>query len=194
MWEIFRSHQYENAYLQFLNDEAVKLTLEAVLESVKFIELILNSNNSPKIITYDTLIPLREHADQVQHDWNMMADMNIFELHAQLHYDLGTFFFQQKNIENARKHFVNCSKSLKDISRNIEFDYLSFAEDSLNGYLSACDVSVMTFDGREKSLTHKFLYYIYVDIEVSQILHLLIIIKPLLFSFYRTTQTSLKCY
>lgn len=72
-------------------------------------------------------------------------DISPFEYEAQIHYDLGCFYFNRENYELAKQHFFKSSESFYSLNIDADLEYASFDMKYLNGYLCACNVPVVDY-------------------------------------------------
>lgn len=126
-----------------LVDDYFMCTPELIMNSVNFLTNILTSNHFPPVLTFDTFQMLTEDSKEVEHNWEKSIEVSAFEYEAQVHYDLGCFYFNRENYAAARNHFLKSSESYYGLNVDADLEYASFDMRRLNGYLNACDVAVL---------------------------------------------------
>lgn len=118
-------------------------TPELVTASVDFLTAILNSERFPSIPTLGTFRMLTEDSTQVEHDWAHSLEISAYEYKAQIHYDLGCFYFNREKYPVAQEHFMRASESYYGLNVDADLEYASLDVNRLNGYLCACNVPIV---------------------------------------------------
>lgn len=122
-------------------------TPENLNRSLNFLNNTLSWEKIPKLLTFNCFVMLKENSSNAETDWNNAVPISNKEFKAQVHYDLGCFFFYKENYKLATAHFGQCKQFFYAIRDNTGL--ISVERDDLEGYVLAC------MGGSRKSLLHQ---------------------------------------
>lgn len=128
-------------------EETLLCSPENLNKSLYFLNRALSWENIPKMLTFECFLMLKENSDNVETDWSHAIPISSGEFKAQIHYDLGTFFFYKENYKLATTHFVQCKQFLDAVKG--DSGLITIDKDDLEGYLLAC------MGGSKKNLLHQ---------------------------------------
>lgn len=117
-------------------EESLLCTPDNLNRSLYFLNQALSWKTTPKMLTFDCFLMLKENSSNVETDWSQAIPISTEEFKAQLHYDLGCFFFYKENYKVATTHFVQCKQFFEGIKENVGL--VTIDRDDLEGYILAC--------------------------------------------------------
>ena len=117
-------------------EENIICSDDNIERSLSFLTEALMWKSVPLMLTYDCFVAPSEHESQIDHDWKQAVNISRNEFNAQIHYELGMFYFYKENYDMARTHFKSAVECFKQIDENVGF--VSVKLGSLEGYLLAC--------------------------------------------------------
>lgn len=107
-------------------------------KSLFFLSNSLTVDKLPKILTFDCFVMLKEDSKTIVSDWSQAVQISKEELQAQVHYDLGCFFFYKENYVVARAHFMESRTFFKQLTHTTGFADVD--TEDLEGYIAACNM------------------------------------------------------
>lgn len=137
--KIPRQNQQNNEFLIGNIDDCFSCTQDLILLSLNFLNSVLMLNRTPKLLTFDTFVMLNEDSTDVEQNWINSAEMSRHEFEAQIHFDLGCFYFYKEMYYPAKQHFLKCNDEFYLLEANHAFVYANFDQNYLHGFLFACN-------------------------------------------------------
>lgn len=131
-------------------EETLICSQENVNRSLSFLNDSFTWEKLPKMLTFDCFIMLKEDSKNVESNWSHAVPISKEELHAQVHYDLGCYFFYKENYMLATRHFMQSKICFKDLKQTAGF--VDIEVEDLDGYISACSSQAGEI---QKSLLHQ---------------------------------------
>lgn len=128
-------------------EESLICSSENINESLNFLNRVLSWEKIPKMLTFSCFLMLKENSSNAETDWAHAVPISKEEFKAQVHYDLGCYFFYKQNYKLATAHFVECKKLFVAIKESTGL--ITVDKDDLEGYLLAC------MGGSNKDLLHQ---------------------------------------
>lgn len=128
-------------------EESLLCSPEQLNRSLYFLNSALSWERVPKMLTFNCFLMLKENSSNVETDWSHSIPISKEEFKAQVHYDLGCFFFYKENYKLATTHFVECKEFFNAIGESSGL--VSIDREDLEGYILAC------LGGSKKNLLHQ---------------------------------------
>lgn len=128
-------------------EESLLCSSENLNRSLYFLNRMLSWEKIPKLLTFNCFLMLKENSSNVETDWTHAISISNEEFKAQVHYDLGCFFFYKENYKLATAHFVECKQFFDAIRESTGL--ITIDRDDLEGYVLAC------MGGSKKDLLHQ---------------------------------------
>nr|XP_022899838.1 integrator complex subunit 8 [Onthophagus taurus] len=126
-------------------------TEENIQRCIQFLVESLSWEKSPPMLNYECFVMLSEDTDDIEHTWDQAEQISKYEYDAQIHYELGCFFFYKENYDLAKNHFKSAMDCYRFVKTSTGFMYFNVEE--LQGYLMACQASP---EESNKNLLHLF--------------------------------------
>lgn len=154
-------------------EESLFCSPEQLNRSLYFLNSALSWERIPKMLTFNCFLMLKENSSNVETDWSHSIPISNEEFKAQVHYDLGCFFFYKENYKLATKHFVECKEFYKAIRESSGL--ISIDKEDLEGYILAC------VGGSKKNLLHQLRNSVSNQYTVKKIFLVLIVASKTVF-------------
>lgn len=118
-------------------EESILCSQENLSKSLSFLTNVLTWDSIPQLLTFDCFLMLKENSNEVQTDWTCAVPIPKEELQAQIHFDLGCFFFYKENYSLATIHFTQSRDMLRSLRDAVGFHTIE--PEDLDGYIVACN-------------------------------------------------------
>ncbi|KAF4526173.1 hypothetical protein B566_EDAN008210 [Ephemera danica] len=122
--------------------EEMLMVLEAqVPESLALLGRVTEAepNLALRVPVYESFLPLSEDSTEMMHDWEAGPLSMAPEIHCQVHYDLGAFYFSREQYERSREHMAQAVKLFSELPENPSFCVVE--EKKLKGYCAALGIN-----------------------------------------------------
>lgn len=128
-------------------EESLFCSPDNLNRSLYFLNCALSWEKIPKMLTFNCFLMLKENSSNVETDWSQSIVISNEEFKAEVHYDLGCFFFYKENYKLATTHFVQCKQFFDGIKESSGLT--SIDREDLEGYILAC------MGGNKRGLLHQ---------------------------------------
>ncbi|CAD5119395.1 DgyrCDS8008 [Dimorphilus gyrociliatus] len=119
-----------------LREEVFNAIKDGLEQSVEILESALKHNSIVTMPTVECLQMFTEDIGMVAHDWTLGEEIACEEMHCQISYDLGSFYFLHQQCDKAFQCFTQCTSLLKKLHKK---SFLSINEKKLAGYMFALE-------------------------------------------------------
>lgn len=129
-------------------EESMICTPDNLNRSLCFLSQALSWERQPKMLTFDCFLMLKEDSNNAQMSWSSAVEIPMEEFKAQLHFDVGCFFFYKENYSLATTHFMQSKQFCESVRNSTGF--LTVDSEDLEGYIIACSGK-----GSQSNLLHQ---------------------------------------
>lgn len=128
-------------------EESLLCSPDNLNRSLYFLNSALSWAKTPQMLTFECFLMLKENSSNAETDWANALRISDEEFKAQVHFDLGCFFFYKENYKLATTHFTQCKRFFYAIRESTGL--ISVDPEDLEGYILAC------LGGTRKDLLHQ---------------------------------------